>query len=127
MANRSDRHQEHQVDLVFEKTYHLPAFPLPADHADENQYLEHLALRGARERYGDPLPEQVRARFDYEILDYRESDLVKVSILVNAEPVDSLAIIVHRGQSEARGGRWGRIALVVIAVVAVAVGLKLLL
>src|SRR3546814_3779544 len=34
---------------------------------------------------------------------YRESDLVKVSILVNQEPVDSLAIIVHRAQSEARG------------------------
>src|SRR3546814_7049958 len=31
------------------------------------------------------------------------SDLVKVSILVNQEPVDSLAIIVHRAQSEARG------------------------
>src|SRR3546814_20778039 len=34
---------------------------------------------------------------------YRESDLVKVSILVNQEPVDSLAIIVHRGQAETRG------------------------
>jgi GTP-binding protein LepA len=43
------------------------------------------------------------ASFDYQIEEYRESDLVKVSILVNAEPVDSLAIIVHRGQSEARG------------------------
>ena len=43
------------------------------------------------------------ASFDYQIEEYRESDLVKVSILVNQEPVDSLAIIVHRGQSEARG------------------------
>ncbi len=43
------------------------------------------------------------ASFDYQIEEYRESDLVKVSILVNAEPVDSLAIIVHRGQAEARG------------------------
>ena len=34
--------------------------------------------------------------------------------------------ILEIGQSEARGGRWGRIALVVIAVVAVAVGVKLL-
>jgi GTP-binding protein LepA len=42
------------------------------------------------------------ASFDYQIEEYRESDLVKVSILVNQEPVDSLAIIVHRGQS-ARG------------------------
>ena len=43
------------------------------------------------------------ASFDYHIDEYRESDLVKVSILVNQEPVDSLAIIVHRGQAEARG------------------------
>ncbi len=55
------------VDLVFEKKYHLPAFPLPDDHADENEYLEHLALQGAKERYGDPLPEVARKRFDYEM------------------------------------------------------------
>ncbi len=55
------------VDLVFEKKYHLPAFPLPEGHSDENAYLEHLALAGARERYGDPLSDQVRQRFDYEM------------------------------------------------------------
>jgi len=43
------------------------------------------------------------ASFDYHIDQYCESDLVKVSILVNAEPVDSLAMIVHRSQAEARG------------------------
>ena len=43
------------------------------------------------------------ASFDYQIDQYRESDLVKVSILVNGEPVDSLAMIVHRGQAESRG------------------------
>ncbi|MEJ2206259.1 MAG: DNA polymerase III subunit alpha, partial [Gemmatimonadota bacterium] len=56
-----------EVNLVFEKTYHLPAFPLPPDHPDENAYLEHLALQGARERYGDPLPPAVQERFDYEV------------------------------------------------------------
>jgi DNA polymerase III subunit alpha len=56
-----------QVDLAFEKKYHLPAFPLPAGHGDENEYLEHLALEGALRRYGDPLPKHVRERFDYEI------------------------------------------------------------
>jgi DNA polymerase-3 subunit alpha len=56
-----------EVDLVFEKTYHLPAFPLPASHASENQYLEHLALLGAKGRYGDPLPAEVQERFDYEM------------------------------------------------------------
>jgi DNA polymerase-3 subunit alpha len=56
-----------EVDLVFEKTYHLPAFPLPESHATENEYLEHLALIGAKERYGDPLPPEVRERLDYEL------------------------------------------------------------
>ena len=43
------------------------------------------------------------ASFDYHIEGYRESDLVKVSILINNEPVDSLALIVHRSQAEHRG------------------------
>ena len=43
------------------------------------------------------------ASFDYEIIGYEDGDLVKVSILVNAEPVDALSIIVHRSQAERRG------------------------
>ncbi|WP_025897748.1 translation elongation factor 4 [Sneathiella glossodoripedis] len=43
------------------------------------------------------------ASFDYEMYAYEESDLVKLSILVNAEPVDALAMLVHRSQAEARG------------------------
>ncbi|MDX2073208.1 MAG: translation elongation factor 4 [Alphaproteobacteria bacterium] len=43
------------------------------------------------------------ASFDYEITDYSESDLVKMNILVNGEPVDALALIVHRSQADARG------------------------
>ncbi len=43
------------------------------------------------------------ASFDYQLDDYRESELVKVSILVNAEPVDALSMIVHRSQAEHRG------------------------
>ncbi len=43
------------------------------------------------------------ASFDYEITDYTESDLVKLNILVNAEPVDALALIVHRSQADFRG------------------------
>jgi len=43
------------------------------------------------------------ASFDYHIDGYEEGDLVKLSILVNGEPVDALAMIVHRSQAEARG------------------------
>ena len=43
------------------------------------------------------------ASFDYQLEEYREGDLVKLSILVNQEPVDALSLIVHRSQSESRG------------------------
>lgn len=43
------------------------------------------------------------ASFDYQITGYEEGDLVKLAILVNAEPVDALSMIVHRSQSEHRG------------------------
>ena len=56
-----------EVDLVFEKKYFLPEFPLPAEHTDENDFLEHLALEGAKHRYGDPLPPEAQERFDYEM------------------------------------------------------------
>ena len=43
------------------------------------------------------------ASFDYELTDYRAGDLVKMSILVNAEPVDALSMLVHRDRAESRG------------------------
>ncbi|MGO4572551.1 translation elongation factor 4 [Microvirga sp. 2TAF3] len=43
------------------------------------------------------------ASFDYHISDYREGDLVKMSVLVNAEPVDALSMLVHRTRAESRG------------------------
>ncbi|MGJ8528491.1 translation elongation factor 4 [Maritalea sp.] len=43
------------------------------------------------------------ASFDYQISDYRAGDLVKMTVLVNAEPVDALSMLVHRNAAEARG------------------------
>jgi GTP-binding protein LepA len=43
------------------------------------------------------------ASFDYQLTDYRDGDLVKMSILVNEEPVDALSMLVHRSAAEKRG------------------------
>ncbi|HXG37344.1 MAG TPA: translation elongation factor 4 [Bacteroidota bacterium] len=44
------------------------------------------------------------ASFDYDFLEYRESDLVKLDILLNGEPVDALSTIVHRSKAY----EWGK-------------------
>ena len=44
------------------------------------------------------------ASFDYEIIDFRESDLVKLDILLNGEPVDAFSTIVHREKAH----EWGK-------------------
>ena len=43
------------------------------------------------------------ASFDYELVGYEQSDLVKVQILINEEPVDALAFLCHRSEAESRG------------------------
>ena len=43
------------------------------------------------------------ASYDYHIIGYEQGALVKMAVLVNAEPVDALSVIVHRGRAEARG------------------------
>jgi GTP-binding protein LepA len=43
------------------------------------------------------------ASFDYHLTEYRPSDLVKMSILVNGDPVDALSMLVHRTRAESRG------------------------
>jgi GTP-binding protein LepA len=51
-------------------------------------------LKGVTHGYGS---------MDYELGDYRPADLVKMEILVNSDPVDAFASIVHRDKAEARG------------------------
>ncbi len=56
-----------RCEVTFEESYKLPAFPLPERFDDDARMLRHLAEEGGRERYGDPLPDQVRERLEYEL------------------------------------------------------------
>jgi DNA polymerase-3 subunit alpha len=56
-----------EVSVPFSKTYHVPSFPLPPGVGSENELLVRLAEDGAKMRYGDPLPAEVRERLDYEL------------------------------------------------------------
>jgi DNA polymerase III subunit alpha len=56
-----------EIGVEFDKRYYLPAFPLPPRVSSENELLTKLALDGAHERYGDPLPANVQERLDYEL------------------------------------------------------------
>jgi DNA polymerase III subunit alpha len=56
-----------QVDVVFEKQYHVPEFPVPDEHSDEDAYLVYLSTEGAKARYGEPLTEEIQQRLDYEL------------------------------------------------------------
>ncbi len=55
------------VDLSFDKQYHLPEFPLPQGHDDENGFLEYLSLEGAKRRFGGTLTAEAQERLDYEL------------------------------------------------------------
>ena len=67
-------------------TYHLPLSEIIYDYFDK--------LKTVSRGY---------ASLDYELEGYQESDLVKMDILLNEEPVDALSIIVHREKSVSRG------------------------
>lgn len=80
-----------QIDLTYVgnramAVYHLPLNEIVFDFYDR--------LKSISRGY---------ASFDYQMDGYKEGPLVKVSILVNTEPVDSLSIMVHRARAESRG------------------------
>ena len=54
------------VQIEFGKPQ-LPNFPLPAGFVDDTAYLHHLAFEGAKERWGDPVPDHVVERLVYEL------------------------------------------------------------
>ena len=80
-----------QIDLTYARSRAMVIYRLPLNEIVFDFYDR---LKSTTRGY---------ASFDYQMDGYRQSDLVKVSILVNAENVDALAFIAHKGQSEIRG------------------------
>ncbi|MGQ0537444.1 MAG: DNA polymerase III subunit alpha [Gemmatimonadaceae bacterium] len=54
-------------DIELPKRFCVPSFPLPAETASENELLVRLANAGAKERFGEDMPPNVRQRLDYEL------------------------------------------------------------
>ncbi len=80
-----------QIDLTYAGSRAMVVYRLPLNEVVFDFYDR---LKSVTKGY---------ASLDYQLSEYREGDLVKVSILVNSDPVDALAMIVHREQSEFRG------------------------
>eukprot|EP00439_Symbiodinium_sp_Y106_P088493 s1_g1029.t1 len=80
-----------QIDLTYAGTRAMVVYRLPLNEVVIDFYDR---LKSVTRGY---------ASFDYQIETYEEGDLVKMSILVNEEPVDALATIVHRSRAEQRG------------------------
>ena len=80
-----------QVDLTYAGNRAMAVYRLPLNEVVFDFYDR---LKSVTKGY---------ASFDYAVDNYRAGDLVKVSILVNGDPVDALSMIVHRDQAEGKG------------------------
>ncbi|MGF1658235.1 MAG: translation elongation factor 4, partial [Rubrimonas sp.] len=80
-----------QLDLTYAGSRAMVVYRLPLNEVVFDFYDR---LKSATKGY---------ASFDYQLDGYEEGDLVKMQILVNAEPVDALSMIVHRARADMRG------------------------
>ena len=87
----SEDRRGRQVELTYAGTRAMVIYELPLNEVVFDFYDR---LKSISRGY---------ASFDYQMLGYETGDLVRMSILVNEEPVDALSVIVHRGRSEQRG------------------------
>ena len=113
---------EHIEEPYIRATIHLPAeylgnvLQLCQDRRGEQKELKIIAETRAMLTYELPLTEVVLdfydklksltrgyASMDYEYLDFRPSNLVKLDLLINGDPVDALSVIVHRDSAYLRG------------------------
>jgi GTP-binding protein LepA len=114
-------HIEHMEEPYVKSSVFVPTefmtaiYKLAQEKRGEHKSLEYLGKR-VHIRFDFPLAEIVidfydklksisrgYASFDYEFAEFRPSDLVKLDILLNGDPVDALSIIVHRDKAYERG------------------------
>ncbi len=105
-----------EVTMLTTDEYVGPILALAIDRRGTQKKLEYVASNRVMLVYEMPLNEVILdffdklksisrgyASLDYQFIGYRESDLVKMDILVNGEPLDALSLIVHKDKAFARG------------------------
>ncbi len=107
-----------KLSIVVPSTYVGPMIELCQDRRGIYKHLEHKPGDRVILEYEMPLGEiihdfydQLKSRskgyasMDYEMIGFREGELVKLDVLVAGEPVDALSLIAHRGKAQAQGRR----------------------
>jgi GTP-binding protein LepA len=105
-----------EVTIMTTDEFVGPILALAIDRRGVQKKLEYVASNRVMIVYEMPLNEVILdffdklksisrgyASLDYQFIGYRESDLVKMDILVNGEPLDALSLIVHKDKAFARG------------------------
>ncbi len=102
--------------IITPKEYIGQVMEISTERRGEQLSLQFLSANRAELKYSFPLAEIIfdfydllksrtrgYASFDYELADYRQSDLVKLEVLIAGEPIDALSLIVHRDKAYYRG------------------------
>jgi GTP-binding protein LepA len=105
-----------EVTILSTDEFVGPILALAIDRRGQQKKMEYVGANRVMIVYEMPLNEVILdffdklksisrgyASLDYQVIGYRESDLVKMDILVNGEPLDALSLIVHKDKAYARG------------------------
>ncbi len=107
-----------KLSIIVPSTYVGPMMELSQERRGAFKHLEHRPGDRVVIEYEIPLGEiihdfydQLKSRskgyasMDYELIGFREGELVKLDVLVAGEPVDALSLITHRSKAQAQGRR----------------------
>ncbi|HVS32626.1 MAG TPA: translation elongation factor 4 [Thermoanaerobaculia bacterium] len=105
-----------EVTMLTTDEYVGPILALAIDRRGQQKKLEYVSSNRVMIVYEMPLNEVILdffdrlksisrgyASLDYQFIGYRESELVKMDVLVNGEPLDALSLIVHKDKAQPRG------------------------